>query len=245
MIVLIALFVLLFALVVMVGVPILNAYLLAGSGVNPGNLSNWQFTANITVVGMLVTGVFVITSLRMEHSAKYTAWHEVHDLIQRYFVEICRPVGDALKLLFEKEEESHQALRDEERGSHQALRTKQEQFYRGQRIVQEQIHRELRTEHKQSNERVREFIDSQASQQVDALRDDEVMESIRETVSAMIQDQAARQLLFKALWEHMAENPDDAIVDHLAEKVAAKARWRWLFRTRRNGGSTKQDESAS
>ncbi len=79
-IVFLALFFILLAILLMIGVPFLHAYLLGGM-VQVGSLADWQLTANVTMVGILVTGVFVITALRMEQSAKYIAWTVVQDVL--------------------------------------------------------------------------------------------------------------------------------------------------------------------
>ena len=81
LVVLAALFFLLLAILLMVGVPVLHVRLLGGAEAAV-SLANWQAMANITMVGMLVTGVFVITALRMEQSARYTAWKETQDVLE-------------------------------------------------------------------------------------------------------------------------------------------------------------------
>ena len=63
----------------MIGIPYLNAHLIEGAAFNSQDLASWQITALISLVGMLIGGVFIITAFKVDSTAKYTAFTEARD----------------------------------------------------------------------------------------------------------------------------------------------------------------------
>ena len=67
----------------MVGIPYLNANLVQGTGMTSKDLASWQVTSLIAMVGMLITGVFVITAFRVDSTAEHTASNEARKVMDR------------------------------------------------------------------------------------------------------------------------------------------------------------------
>ena len=224
-IVLIAVFFLLLAVMLMVAVPLLNISLLSDSVADLGDLATWQITANVTMVGMLVTGVFVITALRMEQSAKYTAWNEARQFLRETQEEFEKgfegqldswkqTIGEALDETLKNAKEAHAA----------ALEKSQEE------------HRKLLKEHEGAMGSLMAFVDAKGTDLLSDLSDSEVRENIRRAVLRKIEDDAARKALIEDLCEELMAKHGAAIAERVAADVVAQVRWRWLFRQRRQGG---------
>ena len=67
----------------MIGIPYLNAKVIEGTGLSSSDLASWQLTSVITMVGMLVGGVFIITAFRVDATAKHTASVETREVVGR------------------------------------------------------------------------------------------------------------------------------------------------------------------
>ena len=94
---LLALVIVLLLVLFMIGIPYLNANLVRGSGLSSGDLASWQVTSLVTMVGMLIGGVFIITAFRVDSTAKYTASVEARELIEREVTDKREAIEKLLK----------------------------------------------------------------------------------------------------------------------------------------------------
>ena len=188
-IVLAALFFLLLAILLMVGVPFLNVRLLGGAA-QAASLANWQFTANITMVGMLVTGVFVITALRMEQSARYIASKETSKVLREGKKELKAEFDQGLK-----ESKNRLAV-----GNKRQLKKSKSQYGALKR-------------------KINKAIDCESSNDLSKMSEEEIREKVRNALRQMADDEVNTRVMVEALYQYIAENPDRRVADSLADRV--------------------------
>ena len=80
----------------MIGIPYLNANLMRNTGLASGDLASWQITALISMVGMLIGGVFIITAFRVDATAKNTASSEAREILERGQGDIEKRLGKGI-----------------------------------------------------------------------------------------------------------------------------------------------------
>ena len=85
--VLLSVLVFLLVALLMIGIPYLNAHLVRDTGLTSGDLASWQITAVITMVGVLIGGVFIITAFRVDATAKQIAFDETRKVVKRELEE--------------------------------------------------------------------------------------------------------------------------------------------------------------
>ena len=93
---LVSLLVFLLIALLMIGIPFLNANLIRGTGFSSADLASWQITALISMVGMLIGAVFIITAFRMEATARHVASNEAKDVVDKGLQEEKKRLGDCI-----------------------------------------------------------------------------------------------------------------------------------------------------
>ena len=227
---LIALFFLVFALVVMVGVPLLNASILGGRNAELGSLADWQITANITMIGMLVTGVFVITALRMEQTAKYTAFMEAKKTTDDFWAQCRTMFANQSKRFdgrFEKQAVWFTCQFKKQRDELASRFKEQSDSFTG--LFETQLD-DQRDQNNMVRSRLTEIIAAEGVGQFEELTHDQAVERIRQVAAKMLEDEAVKAAVLDALIQHLNKRPESGMVDLLVGEVVKRARWRWLFR---------------
>ena len=199
----------LLVVLLMVGIPYLNANLVRGTGLTSGDLASWQLTALLSMVGMLITGVFVITAFRVDATAKHIAFEEVRKRV----VDIDQAVKNAKTRV--------KALKKEGRRNI------------GTALVQSrQTFSESIEQIRADGQAVREFLDERAPGLVRESLTDDQLGAIRQLVADRLTDEFLAERFDQALTDALEREPQ-RFVDPVVDRVIDLGRWRWLFRRER------------